>query len=488
MASVPTTNSALTANVDISTQESAEPSRGSTSDIGAASLLSRDTIFRNSRTPVCSLPPEILSWIFELGQAIEVGEYEERDDSDSDDAPVHISSFEVVVSHVSSHFRNVAIGTRKLWRSIDITRVQSVESMVTYIARSDGYGLRVRLNFDGREPRAAELAKFNVILAHSDRYHRLVIDTVSEAMDNPIIRRFSDIRAPMLEHLSISVEEAEGTTVLNTGVLWGGAEKLSFVRLRGLAMPLFRPPLNMVTTLHLDQTIPLPIHLTTFFHILTASPSLAHLSVYGDIVGSLAWPGTMPPIDLPNLRSLRICGISGTIYSSLLLGINAAGLHSLVLKDTQEFDLENFWASPHVLKFPQLHHLTFCDFEFSSHAYAEVFRAFPTIKKFTSYSSTTPRILSLLALLTGPDIPWPDLHTLSFLLNLSDDDLIEDVVRNREAAGCPLVRLRLGTSLHPSALRRYNWLEENIILETVDMLEYWPALDVSSDEDDVLFS
>jgi hypothetical protein len=481
MASDSITNSALTAHID--NERSPKPNR--CTDVV---LYSQDAKFLNSRTPVCSLPPEILSWIFELGQAIELGEFEEADDSDSDDASVHISSFEILMSHVSSHFRNVALGTRKLWRSIDITRVQSMESIATYISRSDGCGLLIRLDFGAQAPSADELAKFDVILPHSDRYHRLIIDTVNEAMENPIIRHFCDLDAPMLEHLSIAVEEVEGTTIVNTGVLGGGAEKLSFVRLRGLAIPLFRPPLNVVTTLHLDQTLPLPIHFTTFLQILTASPFLAHLSIYGDIVSSLTWPDTLPPIDLPNLRSLRICGVSGVIYSSLLLGINATGLDSLVLKDAQEFDLENFWTSPNVFKFPQLHHLTFCDFEFSSHAYADVFRAFPTITKFTtSYSPTTPLILSLLAHSTEVNIPWPDLHTLTFLLNLYDDDLIKDVVRNREAAGCALVRLRLGTSLHPSALRHYSWLQENVVLEKIERLEHWPMTDFYSDEDDVLF-
>jgi F-box-like len=439
--------------------------------------------FQNSFTPICSLPPEILSWIFELGQAIEISEV---DDFDTDG--VSLSSFEVLISQICSHFRTVALDTHKLWRSFDISRLQSLESFTTYISRSGGCGLRVRLDFDGQAPSTAELVKLDAILPYSGRYNRLIIDTVDEPMDNPIIRHFRDREAPMLEYLSISVEEVEGTTAANTGVFLGGAEKLSFVRLRGLAIPLFRPPLNSVTTLHLEQTSPLPIQFTTFLQILTASPCLIHLSVYGDIVGSLTWPGTLHPINLPNLRSLRICGISGMIYSGLLLGINAACLDSLVLKDAQEFDLDIFWASPDVFKFPQLHHLTFCDFEFSSHAYIDVFRAFPMITKFTvSYSPTTPMILSLLAQPTEVDIPWPNLHTLTFLLNIYDDDLMKNVVRNREAAGCPLVKLQLGTSLHPSALRQYSWLQENVLLEKIEKLENWPATDFHADEDDVLF-
>jgi len=441
----------------------------------------------NSRVPVYALPPEILSWIFELGQALELGELHNLDDSDIDD--VSVSPFEILITHVSSRFRTVAIGTCKLWRSIDITRIHSMESITTYISRSNGCGLWVRLDFGTRTPSTNELAKLGVISPQLNHYHRLVIKTVDETMDKPVIRPFCDRDAPMLEHLSISVEEVEGAFAANTVVLRGGAEKLSFVRLRGLAVPLFRPPLSVVTTLHLDQTLPLPIHYTTLLQILTASPFLAHLSVYGDIVDSPVWPTTIPPIELPNLRSLRICGISGMIYSSLLLGINAACLDSLVLKDAQEFDLENFWASPNMFKFPQLHHLTFCDFEFSSHVYADVFRAFPAITKFTtSYSPSTPLILSLLAQpVEELDIPWPDLHTLTFLLNLYDDDLIKDVVQNREAVGCPLVTLRLGTSHHPSTLRQYDWLRENVVLEEIEKLERWPAPDFSLDEDDILF-
>jgi hypothetical protein len=442
--------------------------------------------FVNSCTLVCSLPIEVLSRIFELGQTVEQDELQDvDDDSDADDG--HHLTFEVSMSHVSSHFRNVALGTHNLWRSIDI-HIQSKESIAAYLSRSNGCGLWVRLarrlaNANGR-------AKLDITLPHVYRYRRLVIDTINEETDNPVIRRFHETSAPILEHLSVSVEEAEETAVARIGMLAGGAEQLSFVRLRGLAMSLFQPPLGMVTTLHLDQTLPLPIHFSTFLRILTASPSLAHLSVYGDIVSPLAWAGAMNTIDLPNLRSLRICGIGGSIYSNLLSNIDAPCLNSLVLKDAQEFDLESFWASPNMLKFPQLHHLTFCDFEFSSHAYADVFRAFPAIKRFTTTwcSPATPMILLLLARpAKGLNIPWPDLHTLSFLLNLYDDDLIKDVVQNREAVGCPLVRLRLGTSHHPSALRQYHWLQENVVLETVERLERWPATDASPDKDDDLF-
>lgn len=252
-------------------------------------------------------------------------------------------------------------------------------------------------------------------------------------------------------------------------------------------MPLFRPSLDVVTTLHLDQTLPLPIQYDTFRQIITASPHLTHLSVYGDIL--LAWPGASQAIELPSLRSLRICGVNGMIYSDLLLGINAARLESLVLKDAQEFDLERFRASPNMFKFPQLKHLTFCDFEFSSHVYADLFRAFPAITEFTAYHPTTSATPMILFLLAQPIdevdwVPWPDLETLTFMLNLSDDALIGNVIETRKEAGCPLTRLRLKS--HLSIPRQKPWLWD-VAVELVDGFEQWPTAIMYPDKDDDLF-
>jgi hypothetical protein len=51
------------------------------------------------------------------------------------------------------------------------------------------------------------------------------------------------------------------------------------------------------------------------------------------MISSSVWLGVPNSIDLPTLRSLRICDVGGTIYSGLLLGINVTMLELLVLKD-----------------------------------------------------------------------------------------------------------------------------------------------------------
>jgi hypothetical protein len=447
----------------------------------------------NSCTLICSLPPEILSLIFMLGQALELYDsFLSEDESVSEDSSPCVP-FEILMTHVSFHFREIAIATHLLWTSIDVTSARSIEEIEAYIVRSDGCALSVRVEPGDRPSTARAMANFNLILLHCDRYHQLTIDSIQESIDDPVIRCFSEWEAPLLERLSISVDEVEGLVSMGPGskLIKGGAPMLSFVRLRGLALSLFNPPLSNVTTLHLDQTSPLPIQYTTFCQMITASPALKNLSIYGDIISGTIWPGVINPVDLPSLRSLRMCGIGGTIYSGLLLGINAPGLESLVLKDVQEYDLDRFWASPNAYKFPLLRHLSFNDFEVSSHVYANVFRVFPFVTTFTTTCSTrTPRILRLLAEsnMGKPSVlPWPMLHILSFLLDLGDDQLIKDVIQARSDAGCPLERLRVGTSHSLSLLPSYCWFQENTTLEAFQEEERWPVSASYLDPDDILF-
>lgn len=444
----------------------------------------------NSYTPICSFPPEILSLIFKAGQAQELYDSFFIDDSISEDV-LPVLAFEILMTHVSSHFREIAIGTHTLWASIHITTTRTVEELAVYMARSDECALSVRI--DDSTPIAKAREKINLILPCVDRYHQLTIDTIQESADLPIIRCFSDRDAPNLKHLSISVEDVEEGIVnigTSSNIFASGAPMLSFVRLRGITMALFNPPLNNVTTLHLDQTSSLPIPYAKFRHMITASPSLKNLSIYGDII-STAWPGTTNQIDLPCLRSLRLCGISGVTYSGLLLGINAPWLESLVLKDVQESDLDQFLASPDVYKFPLLQHLSFHDFEVSSRAYAEIFRAFPAITQFsTTYFNRTPTILYLLAqwnTALPSALIWPKLHTLSFLLDFDDDELIKDVVQTRIISGYPLEKLRVGTGSNLSLLPHYHWFQENVVFEGFQNEEHWPIDDPYFDPGDNLF-
>jgi hypothetical protein len=454
----------------------------------------------NQNTPISSIPNEILSMIFKIGQAIFRSNLQDDDDSEPEE---HEPPFEVLVSHVSTHWRDVAINTHLLWRFIDISPGRSMAGVASYIARSNGCPLDVRLDLSQSvwNPKGVATEVLDMIISHLGRWHRFSVQSDREGADNPMLARLSDLSAPLLQHLSLCVDDLEhpdstSDDNLRPQIFSGGAPNLSFVRLRGLGMHFFRPPLVAVTTLHLDQTKTLPIRYTLFRELLTASPFLTNLSIYGDIIGSDSWTSIeSSAIEMPALRSLRICGLSGFVYCGILLGITAPRLESLVLKDVQEHDLDLFWTSSQMSKFPLLHSLTFCDFEFSEYTYRNMFRAFTAITKFTSlYSSVnTPMVLRLLGASTvNPnssvlELPWPNLETLTLLLNLDDEPLVDDVVETRIIAGHPLIKLRLGSSYDLSLMHRFPWLRERVQVERFRRLDLWPdGLDYP-DLDDVLF-
>ncbi|KAF9010668.1 hypothetical protein BDQ17DRAFT_1203027, partial [Cyathus striatus] len=336
------------------------------------------------------IPTELLSTIFLFAKAFQEAEMDstEREDVD-DDFPI---SFELVISHVSSHFREVAINTHRLWTSIQMRPGRSLECILTYIRRSAACPLDIRIDLSGcvHNPGGMTTEMLDIIIPQAHRWRYLYITSEREVTENSMVMQLCNCEVPMLEHLSVCVSDVDraDTNVasindhLLPSILAAGAPRLSFLRLRGLAMHFFRPPLTFVTTLHLDQTKLLPIQYATFRNILTGPVMLRHLSIYGDIIGPESWPGDMSAISLPALQSLRICGVGGRIYSRFLLSIAAPHLQSLVLKDVQEHDLDNFWEHADISKFLRLKSVTFCDFDVSDFTYERMFRTFPSITEF----------------------------------------------------------------------------------------------------------
>ncbi|KAG6920246.1 hypothetical protein DXG01_005015 [Tephrocybe rancida] len=387
---------------------------------------------------------------------------------ESDELEAQPYPFEILITHVSFYFRAVAIETPLLWSYVDTRSAISSEKIETYLGRGKGCSLDVRL--DIKAPDATIMKKIDAVLPHSHRYQTLVIDSTSET---PIIQRFENVVAPILQHLSVSVEEVEDHSADKFKILQGGAPRLTSVRLRGLALLFFRPPLKNVTTLHLDQVSSLPVLYATFVEIVSAPCFLQNLSVYGDIVSTeqsgANWPGLNSPINLPHLRSLR--------------------LNSLVLKDVGERDLERFWASPlHQLKFPALRQLTLIDSELSKDACAEILRGFPCITSFAISYALTPSILPILSDVPSGEVPWPMLNTLTMRADFDDDNVAADIVAQRMAVGCPLMKLKLGSALPLFMLPNYLWLRKNVELERFVEFDTWPGLNnLQFDQDDTLF-
>ncbi|KAG6885219.1 hypothetical protein C0993_004779 [Termitomyces sp. T159_Od127] len=446
----------------------------------------------NKLTPICSLPSELLAKIFKLGQNIQ------WEDNELDASPtsqlVADHSFGILVTHVSSHFREVAIGTPQLWSDITISSCMSRAELETCLTRTGGCALDVRIEAGLSVPLdPLIMVQIEIIIVHSKRYRQLVINCVSESSAQSVVPRFSKVAMPDLKHLSIAIGTAEGLFP-HDGRMPFSAEMpyLSFVRLRGLALMLFCLPLQNVTTLHLDQTVFTPILYSTFRRMIISSSALQNLSLYGDLFSPVTTPLTTlevgDPIDIPKLRCLRISGVGGELYSGILRGIIADSLTSIVLKNLKQYDLQPFMASPFSsIKFPLLRELVLIDPDMTSDEYTQLFYTFPTTTSFAIYHRETADILRLLAEDPADGfIPWPELNTLSVLVDENDDDVVAKIVERRRAIGCPLEKMRLGTTELLTSMPHFSWLQEHVIMETFVTFGAWPDAD-SKDGEDTLF-
>ncbi|KAJ7091497.1 hypothetical protein B0H15DRAFT_239647 [Mycena belliarum] len=461
---------------------------------------------------ISAIPPELLASIFQLAQCQDL---EPEDDEDGE--PAFISpALEVATSHVSVYWRNVALTTRLLWRHISISQRETVEKLRVYLSRSGQVPLYVRLDLvqaPGQPDALTE--KVDLVFLHLARWGRFAIHSNIETSELPIVSRLYDALAPSLEHLSLCINDVDSVSLRSIRradfeqILTKGCPRLSVLRLRGLSMHFFRPPLANITTLYLEQTRGIFIGYDRFKHLLTASPALAHLSIHDTIIDEDEdmWPpDSFGCIPVPNLVSLRI-SIPGTlqhIFSDILISISAPRLESLVLKEVGEAHLDRFFDLPDAAsKFPALRALTFCDFDYHSvERLAKMCAALPSIRDFTCLHSTSyaPKILFMMANAAAVSIagapanphPWPNLETLATTLDVKDLELARRAMECRRRLGYPLQLLRISDDVFESEYMEeededhLDWLQDNMAVESFSGLGNWPP-GSDYDPDDDLF-
>ncbi|KAF8813923.1 hypothetical protein BYT27DRAFT_7083509, partial [Phlegmacium glaucopus] len=416
----------------------------------------------------------------------------------------HEQPFEVLVSHTCSHFRQIALATPRLWTSFYIHENCTDKSIAPYIKRSGACLVDIRVDLTVHKLQMDETrlnATLQMILPLSNRWRSLSIAYDRENVRYPLISKLCNQPAQALQHLSITVDDVDSAdaSIVNRDITFPhifkeGTPTLEFVRLRGLAIHLFRPQLCNVVTLHLDQTTSIPVLYSTFRDIVTCSRVLANLSLYGDIIGVAQWPSGANPIHLPALRSLRICGVAGETYTGILLGIHAPELNSLTLKDVHAHDLDLLWEVMDVSRYTNLNSLIFCDFELPISTYAHIFKTFKEVITFTSLHSSAGESILVDLLLggavsapTGSHVPWPKLQILSFPFDAysDEDELIEDIVEVRRGCGYPLSKIVLGQTEMVSEGIRIK--VGNIRVEFCWRTEVWPTNGTQFDHDDSLF-
>lgn len=399
----------------------------------------------------------MLSELFEIGKKWQLECFTEEDDQEE-------MPFELLVSQICSHTRRIALSTPRIWSSIDIRPSSQRERVKAYVARSASAWLRIRIDMmqtmSSDDEEALDVL-LDVICPQSYRWRRLSIVRLFESKDYAVIRRICDCHTPDLRDLSVVVEDIDREEInalvsrLRLPSMFRNTGELCFLRLSGLALHFFRPRLDSIVVLHLDETKQIPMKYNKFREIMLSSPTLMHLSIYGDIVAARTWPRQQNDITMTSLQSLRICGMSSEVYSNILVTIEAPMLESLTLKQLHEHDLDALVEIADVAKFSNLKSLTFWDFDVSIYAYERIMRLFKNVTSFSTFHSALPdsHLVELLldtSQIARKDVQplWPMLKLLSFPSNGDDDDIdLAQALRiSRNMNGCPVPTIVLCTN------------------------------------------
>ncbi|KZP24126.1 hypothetical protein FIBSPDRAFT_430812 [Athelia psychrophila] len=409
---------------------------------------------RNEDAPISSLPNEVLSMIFEIGQKIPRG-YSIQG----------VLSFEIAVSHVTSHWRYVALGTPALWTHITRTEFrQKFDLISAYLRRSEPLPFDLRI-FIGRDDMYSsggfgeEMEDigpfFDLIKPYLERCGKLFITAREYVGGIALLRLLSPISASSLNSFRVFFhgQRIRGDTI---NIFQGGAHALKHLELGGLQFVFCNLPTSNLTALRLgDFTWP---RKPSEFHNICASLSGMHLlshlhldSTYADI----PWPFDVP-ITLPALRSIAYLA-SATHISALLLALDAPLLEGVSLEFGEGDSVLDEALSLHCpSKFPSVRRLglTFDEEEDENEVSIGSTRtlalAFPLITTLAhpcneAYVVAT-RLHEFFAFLQDDGGVWPHMTTLqiplSFNTILPKNDLKETLV-HRANAGYPIRTITL---------------------------------------------
>ncbi|KAF8968095.1 hypothetical protein BDZ97DRAFT_1755504 [Flammula alnicola] len=424
--------------------------------------------FVNDDALIYRLPNEILAGIFLTCQRI------------ARNSNKAVAPFQITASHVSHRWREIVLSTPLLWNVIDF-RVRPLNhfqgrvfsQLEAHLLHSDRCFLDITLDFLLIENLSAYL---KLLSAHSTRWRRLSIVTIYQQVDD-IYSLLREVQTPILEHLSLSLGRADDgpgslsprKPYLNVSptIFPSGAPSLSFVRLAGHALGNLHPPTSSITTLHLDGWTRHYITHNQLKDIFEAATSLVNLSLNQLVIHHPRDPlEVLQPVNLPNLRSLRIRGPCSPASRFLSL-METPQLHSLSLHGIETFDSG-------ILQSVQ--HLTIDSCAMDELHIGHLFRSFPSIS-FVSVDESLPDIFSMLLPDPAVPTPWPHLRTVS-LRDLQSVDvpyfcnLVFTLQKTEKGLSNIFLDRRSRTVLRTR--HRLDWLQERVKVEHCDTSEPWP--------------
>ena len=427
----------------------------------------------NDDTIVYRLPSELLSGIFMMCTTTRRAFTR---------TSLYTLPFQVVASHVSHHWREIALGTPLLWNTPTFTVRPSshingriISQLEAHLERSGSCFLDISLDFQFSE----ELGDYCRLLAkHSRRWRRLSILSMLEE-GSEIHEMLRNAEVPILEHLSLTLGRSSGrfrprqelSSVIPS--ILPRPPCLSFVRLAGYALGNLHPPTSSVTTLHLDGWAQYYLSHDQFKIILEGSPSLINLSLNQLCLYHSRDPFAITkPTTLPSLRALRIRGPCSPI-SQLMSLLNSPQLDSITLGSIEFFDSQVM---------PTVRSLVLDDCEAIGQEIGKLVHSLPSLSEL-SIDETLPEIFLLVSPIdsegktTTKQMPWPQLQTIT-IHDLQSKDVADfcSMVSLRQAGGCSLRQINLNRKSRKvlQKQQRLEWLREKVIVENAVIDAPWP--------------
>jgi len=256
---------------------------------------------------------------------------------------------EVILSHVCSEWRNIAIHIPILWTAFkfDSRRRASapIDKLEEYLLRSKTQLLELYFNYEEEEfdedyvKLFVQLVEIGVV--HAERWRRFTLFTDVILATFECIRCLEQINAPNLEYFAMCLasigqdQDIEDQGDISPSVLTEGAPKLSIVRIDASNHFNSLPPLSNLTILTIQDSPEVLEYLYSFhtFRSILMIPTLTNLSIESSmgLERLLNNPDTHSRIFMPSLKTFRITRDNQVL--GILSLLDAPLLETLVLHD-----------------------------------------------------------------------------------------------------------------------------------------------------------
>jgi hypothetical protein len=376
--------------------------------------------------------------------------------------------FELVVSHVSTLWRDIVIGTPSMWATIFIHQFQSYQWIKLHIRRSKAYPLDVFVDHGVQSYAAGPTVSdtcLNTIVLNVDRLRYLqVVGPINDIYTT--LSHFKSHAAPLLQEVVLRGQGLDWSWSNGVPqVFTGGTPLLSSLQLDGIGPRTCLVPLSAITNMSLCDISDSGLwKYEQFYAVLGSAPALAELSIHGLIVDHWGAHGN-PPVYLPSLRSLWLSG-KNTHVSYILLSLSTPQIEFLSLNGLTPFNYHFVFQSNSATDAPK--YSTVSSLVFTRTVPLRQFSSlFPSLTNLTIlHCNPHSALQELVDVQLSPCAPCSALETLTifplFYSGGYDGALVQflyELVNMRIKQGCPLYRLRLDNK---------SW--SLLLPETVEML------------------